>query len=52
MGEGEYDEAGDSVATGGDVDGDGYDDILIGADGVSWDSNGFAGAAYLVLGGG
>jgi len=38
---------GESVSTAGDVNGDGYDDILIGADGV----DGFAGAAYLYLGG-
>ncbi len=46
----EYDGAGRVVATAGDVDGDGFGDILIGALGND-DGGDCAGAAYLVLGG-
>ncbi len=50
-GEGESHQAGCAVAGAGDVDGDGYDDILAGA--YSEDSAGSgAGAAYLLMGGG
>jgi len=50
VGEEVYDVAGDSVSGAGDVDGDGLDDVLVGADGE--DSGGsFAGAAYLMLSG-
>jgi hypothetical protein len=45
-GEAAGDFAGVSVAGAGDVDGDGYHDLLVGAEG-----SGVAGAAYLVLGG-
>jgi hypothetical protein len=49
VGEARDDEAGSSVSSAGDVDGDGHDDLLVGADhnaeGGSW-----AGAAYVVLG--
>jgi hypothetical protein len=48
-GEAAYDDAGDSVSGAGDVDGDGFDDLLVGA--RYNDANGIdAGAAYLVLG--
>ncbi len=49
LGEGDYDYAGYSVAGAGDVDGDGYDDILIGA---RWNDDGGdeAGQTYLILG--
>ncbi len=50
VGEEEDDRAGWSVSTAGDVDGDGYVDMLVGAEGH--DAGGpFAGAAYLLLGG-
>ncbi|MCA9566732.1 MAG: FG-GAP repeat protein, partial [Myxococcales bacterium] len=42
------DAAGSSMAAPGDVDGDGVDDVLVGAQGV----DGYAGAAYLLHGGG
>jgi len=45
----EGDEAGRAVAAGGDVDGDGYGDLLIGAPGADGPGED-AGAAYLVLG--
>jgi|GEM_PF-1343345 len=48
-GENAYDMAGTTLAGGGDVNGDGYDDILIGATGNS--EGGFlAGQTYLILG--
>lgn len=49
LGEDAYDYAGSSVATGGDANGDGYDDILIGA---AYDSDAAsnAGQTYLVFG--
>ena len=47
--EGEYDEAGDLVASAGDVDGDGLDDVLVGA--PANDAGGEdAGRVYLFLG--
>jgi hypothetical protein len=49
IGEGAYNLSGASVSTAGDVDGDGLDDILIGAVGNSDGAN-WAGKTYLVLG--
>jgi hypothetical protein len=49
VGEAEGDMAGSWVAAAGDVDGDGFDDILIGADGES-SAGAEAGAAYLLYG--
>ncbi|MEC7241961.1 MAG: MopE-related protein, partial [Myxococcota bacterium] len=51
-GEVSQDRAGSAVAGAGDVNGDGYDDLLIGAYGQDLGSNGTsnAGAAYLLLG--
>ncbi len=49
LGETPYDDAGYSVSGAGDVNGDGLDDVLVGATGVSTSVQG-AGAAYLVLG--
>ena len=49
MGEAASDYAGLSVSSAGDVDADGYDDLLVGAYGE--DSGGsYAGAAYLIYG--
>lgn len=48
-GEADSDYAGDAVAGAGDVNADGYDDILIGAD-TNDDAGAGSGAAYLVLG--
>ncbi len=52
-GEGKYHEAGTSIASPGDVNGDGVDDLLIGAPGYNdpqSDDDTDIGAAYLVLG--
>jgi hypothetical protein len=49
VGEGFYAQAGYSVSSAGDVDGDGLDDVLVGAIGDN-DGGGYAGAAYVVLG--
>lgn len=45
-GEAAADMAGCSVAGGGDVDGDGYDDLLVGA----WFAGSYSGSAYLIMG--
>ena len=49
LGEGANDYSGNSVAGAGDVNGDGYDDILIGADRNN-DGGGDAGQTYLIFG--
>ncbi len=46
-GEAQFNLTGNAVASAGDVDGDGYDDVLVGADGYASG----AGRAYLFLGG-
>ena len=51
VGEASYEEAGTSVAAMGDMDGDGFDDLLIGADFFNSSAASYDGAAYLVLGG-
>jgi hypothetical protein len=48
-GEAAYDQAGFSVSGAGDIDGDGYDDILVSAH-LNDEGGSSAGAAYLVLG--
>jgi hypothetical protein len=48
---GSNDRAGQSVSGAGDVDGDGYDDILVGAINVDPNGQNAAGATYLVFGG-
>jgi hypothetical protein len=48
-GEARGDEAGESVAGGGDVDGDGYDDVLVGAPGADT-TVASCGKSYLLLG--
>ena len=45
----EYDRSGRSVSAAGDINGDGLDDILIGADGVNTNGIG-SGATYVVFG--
>jgi len=49
IGEAKQDEAGISISCEGDVNGDGYDDIIIGADGND-DGGANAGQTYLILG--
>jgi hypothetical protein len=49
VGENIYDYAGQAVSSAGDIDGDGLDDVLVGAYGDD-DGGGSAGAAYIVLG--
>jgi hypothetical protein len=50
IGAGSQDSAGKAVSAAGDVNGDGYDDVLVGAP-ANDDAGAGAGAAYLVLGG-
>jgi FG-GAP repeat len=50
IGEVDSDESGSSVATAGDVDGDGNGDLLIGAEGQTAGGTGGCGAAYLLFG--
>jgi|CXWL01.1.fsa_nt_gi hypothetical protein len=48
-GEAAYDRSGDSVSNAGDVNGDGFDDLIVGADGA--DPNGtYSGSSYVVFG--
>ena len=48
-GENQYDQSGTSVSSAGDVNGDGYDDVIIGAHGA--DNNGLnSGSSYVVFG--
>jgi len=49
VGEDDFDEAGYAVAGGGDLDGDGYDDLLISAP-LNDDAGGSAGQVYVVFG--
>ena len=49
IGENSYDKAGFSVSSAGDVNGDGFDDVIVGAIGVDAVING-VGAAYVVFG--
>jgi hypothetical protein len=44
------DQAGNALAAAGDVDGDGYDDFLVGANGADNGAISFAGATYLIYG--
>ncbi len=49
-GEAASDYAGGAVAAAGDLDGDSFDDFVVGADFATYDSNSQAGAAYIVVG--
>ena len=46
-----FDFSGDSVSSAGDVNGDGYDDLIIGANGTNVGENNSAGETYVVYGG-
>jgi FG-GAP repeat len=46
-----YDSSGRSVSSAGDINGDGIDDLIIGAYGAESNGNGFAGESYVVFGG-
>jgi len=50
QGDAQSDQAGTSVSSAGDVNGDGFDDLIVGAPGSDAGGNG-AGAAYVVFGG-
>lgn len=52
FGEGSGDRVGESVAAAGDVNGDGFDDVILGGPGVDVLGREDAGAAYVVFGGG
>jgi Ca2+-binding RTX toxin-like protein len=45
-----FDYSGYSVSSAGDVNGDGFDDLIIGARGADPNGNGFAGESYVVFG--
>ena len=45
-----YDYSGRSVSSAGDVNGDGFDDLIIGADGAGPNGNSYAGESYVVFG--
>ena len=45
------DQSGRSVSSAGDVNGDGYDDLIIGADLADPNGNNYAGATYVIYGG-
>ena len=45
-----YDYAGRSVSTAGDINGDGFDDLIIGAFGVDVDGNMLVGQSYVIFG--
>ncbi|MES1025729.1 hypothetical protein ABN584_22815 [Gloeocapsa sp. BRSZ] len=49
---GPYDTSGNSVSSAGDVNGDGFDDVIIGARSASPNSNADAGESYVVFGSG
>jgi Ca2+-binding RTX toxin-like protein len=49
-GEAQYDGAGISVSSAGDVNGDGFDDLIVGANGADPNGNPNSGAAYVVFG--
>ena len=49
-GEAANDFAGYSVSSAGDVNGDGFDDLIVGADGADANGNGNSGAAYVIFG--
>ena len=46
-----FDFSGSSVSSAGDVNGDGYDDLIIGANGGTPNGNSYAGETYIVYGG-
>ena len=51
VGPGAYDEAGFAVASAGDVNGDGFDDLVVGAR-TGYSNGNFAGTVFVVFGGG
>ena len=50
-GEAPYDAFGSSVSAAGDINGDGFDDLLIGASGTTINSGPLTGSSYLIFGG-